>query len=229
MKVAVTGSSGFIGQDILSQCLANPMITSVIAVSRRQLLVSSPKLRTVIHDDFSSYPSSLMSELQDADACIYALGTVSPSKPEFNRRVNMDYTISAAKAFAKSAALHTSGRQGKKFRFVYCSGTFTERDQGKHLWIMSQNRKMRGEVELQLLDLSREAAGDGLEIFIARPGFVQARYAKLRTLVVGSLFKAIRVDVFAVAMIKIAVSGAENQIVENDVLVMLEEGSARLL
>jgi hypothetical protein len=63
----------------------------------------------------------------DADACIYAIGTVSPSKPEFNRQVNMDYTLAAARAFATSVAPQNANREGKKFRFVYCSGSFTEK------------------------------------------------------------------------------------------------------
>ena len=49
-----------------------------------------------------------------ADACIYALGTVSPSKPEFNRLVNVDYTLAAARAFATSSAFQMESREGKK-------------------------------------------------------------------------------------------------------------------
>jgi hypothetical protein len=73
-----------------------------------------------------------LSELRDADACIYALGTVSPSKPDLNRRVNMDYKLAAVRAFATTQTASPS-RGGKRFRFVYCSGTFTEKDQERHL------------------------------------------------------------------------------------------------
>jgi hypothetical protein len=77
----------------------------------------------------------------------------------------VDYTLVAARAFANSIASQRASRGGKKFRFVYCSGTFTKKDQDKNLWIMSENRKMRGEVKLQLMQLSRECANDAFEVY----------------------------------------------------------------
>jgi hypothetical protein len=118
MKVILTGSGGFNDRETLSQCLLYPSITSIVALSCRELPISDPKLRTLLHDDFSSYPSSLMSELQEADACIDSMGTVSTSKLDFNGRVNMDYTLAAARAFLTSFAPQMASREGKKFRFV---------------------------------------------------------------------------------------------------------------
>jgi uncharacterized protein YbjT (DUF2867 family) len=74
MKVILTGSSGFIGQEVLSQALAHPSITSIIALSRKPLpqsYTSNPKLKVVILDDFENYTPSVLSQLSGADSCIW--------------------------------------------------------------------------------------------------------------------------------------------------------------
>ena len=86
---------------------------------------------------------------------------------------------------------------------------------------MNENRKMRGEVELQLMQLSRESAGTGFEILIARPGFVQPKNAWLRTLLVGVIFKVIQVDHLAAGIIRIASEGGKDLLCENDTLAAL--------
>jgi nucleoside-diphosphate-sugar epimerase len=70
MKVILTGSTGFIGKAVLEQCLINPVITSVIALSRREL-PANPKLTTVIIEDFKVYPESVLEQLKGAGACIW--------------------------------------------------------------------------------------------------------------------------------------------------------------
>jgi uncharacterized protein YbjT (DUF2867 family) len=76
MKFIITGCTGFIGGEVLSQCLRNPIITSVVALSRRPLpdsVGNDPKLKTVILKDFNSYPVPVLKELAGADACIWYL------------------------------------------------------------------------------------------------------------------------------------------------------------
>lgn len=220
MKVILIGSSGFIGQQILSECLARPDITSVISLSHRELPISHPKLTTILHSDFSSYPESVMAKLEDADACIYALGTVAPSDPERNRRINMDFTLAAARGFAASLAKSPGvGHQGKRaFRFVYMSGMYTEKDQERRLWIVAENRKMRGQVELELMHLDEECqlhGNSGFNVYIARPGFVLSKTSWLNTSVFDSLLTSIRVDQVAQTVTSIAVQGSDQQIWEN--------------
>lgn len=65
-----------------------------------------------------------------------ALDTTSLD-PKISRRVNLDYTLSACSEFSKLV------NEGKKFRFVYCSGALATRDQGKKLWFLSEMRKIR--------------------------------------------------------------------------------------
>jgi hypothetical protein len=74
MKIILTGSTGFIGSEVLTQCLANPSITSITAISRRKLpdsISSNPKLQTVILDDFTTYTDEVLRECVGAEACIW--------------------------------------------------------------------------------------------------------------------------------------------------------------
>lgn len=71
MKVILTGAIGFVGQKILTLLLSNPSITTVLALTRRDLSITHPKLRVLITKDFLSYPDNVTSELKDVDACIW--------------------------------------------------------------------------------------------------------------------------------------------------------------
>jgi uncharacterized protein YbjT (DUF2867 family) len=73
MKVILLGSTGFIGKAVLDHCLKTPAITSIIALSRRDLPeeAADPKLAVVIIKDFKLYPDSVLEELKGADACIW--------------------------------------------------------------------------------------------------------------------------------------------------------------
>jgi uncharacterized protein YbjT (DUF2867 family) len=70
MKVILLGSTGFIGKAVLDQCLKSPAITSLIALSRRDL-PAHPKLTVVIIENFKLYPDSVLELLRGADACIW--------------------------------------------------------------------------------------------------------------------------------------------------------------
>ena len=81
----------------------------------------------------------------------------------------MEYTLEAASAFAEHLAprLKTEQKKKKKFRFLYLSGHFTEKDQEKHLLVMAENKKIRGQVEVQLLQLVKDHGISGVEMFLA--------------------------------------------------------------
>lgn len=60
------------------------------------------------------------------------------------RRVSLDYTLAAARAFTEQQQ-HAAAGDGRdsKFRFIYMSGKAVQRDQTKSLWFLSEYRKMR--------------------------------------------------------------------------------------
>lgn len=161
MKIILTGTTGFIGQEVLAQCLSNPSITSLVALTRRDSHYHYPSTVSKLHvhlmqdGDFLSYSDpELIKAIQGADACIWSLGIV-PSQAkkdeELNRRVSVDYTVAAAKAFQEafgfsevnSDANMINPARNKRFRFVYVSGFLAERDQSKSLWFAQDLRRIR--------------------------------------------------------------------------------------
>lgn len=70
MKLILVGSTGFVGHEVLSQCLQHPAITSIVALSRRDL-PAHEKLQVTIIEDFLNYPDSIRERIKDADACIW--------------------------------------------------------------------------------------------------------------------------------------------------------------
>src|SRR5450631_3294156 len=133
MKSAVVfGSSGFVGSHLLSELLNSSDYEQVIAVARKSLNVTRPKLRTVIAD-YNSL-TSVKSEIA-ADEVFIALGTTkanSPKQAEYYQ-VDHDYPVLAARIAkergAKSVFLVTAvgANPHSKFFYVRTKGE-TERD-----------------------------------------------------------------------------------------------------
>ena len=79
MKLVIAGATGFVATELIRQSLSIPKITSVIAIARHP--VSTPsnlsptadpsKLRSVIIENYGSYPDDVMKQLAGADACIW--------------------------------------------------------------------------------------------------------------------------------------------------------------
>jgi uncharacterized protein YbjT (DUF2867 family) len=74
MKLIVTGATGFIGSEVVRQCISNPTVTSILVVSRREPakeITGSSKVKVILHQDFSGWPSSLSDQLEGAEGCIW--------------------------------------------------------------------------------------------------------------------------------------------------------------
>ena len=212
MKIILTGNTGLIGAEVLTQCLANPAITSIVAISRRDLPIQHPKLKQIQHSDFNSYPQPLLDELKGAEACIWSLGIAMPKTMQEGQRINQEYPLAAAKAFARN-------RDGKPFRFVYVSGKLVEKDQNKKLWIVGDSRKMRGRTELEMVKLN----SPGNEIHIMRPGFVGAKGSSFKDTAMGVLVKMIKEDWLAASLVDVATKGGNQQFYEMDDLMKIGE------
>ncbi|KAH7400370.1 hypothetical protein BKA64DRAFT_723106 [Cadophora sp. MPI-SDFR-AT-0126] len=213
MKIILTGSSGFIGTEVLTQAISNPEITSIVALSRKSLpesFTSNPKITLVIIEDFTSYTPDVLQKLEGAEGCIWAIGAKSTSI-EVTRRVTVEYTLAAAKAFS---ALPRP--RGKPFRFVLLSGFVVVRDQKASVWLFPEARKVAGEAELNLIDFAAQNAA--FESFIARPAFVLPKDGGLKNAVMG-LLPSVRVDALAAVLLDAATHGGELQTLENGDLV----------
>ncbi|CRG83796.1 hypothetical protein PISL3812_01152 [Talaromyces islandicus] len=214
MKVVLTGVTGFIGREILDQCLQNPSITSIVALSRRELqppLTSDSKVKVVVMDDFLVYPKPVLEEMSGAEACIWALGKARMPDNKTNRKVSVDYTLAAAQALEQNSSPYADSNQ--KFRFVYLSGAGAEKDQGKSLWVMQDYGHIRGEVENKLLSFAKDH-DSRFQSYIMRPGMVLPKEMTIRSLVFG-LGPSVKVDALAEVMIDVALRGNDCQVFEN--------------
>ncbi|KAF2220649.1 hypothetical protein BDZ85DRAFT_29507 [Elsinoe ampelina] len=197
MKVIVTGATGLIGGATLRRLLTLPSITSVIALSRRDIGITDPKLETVILKDFHHYPADVLARLSGAEACIWALG-----RPTDGGDVHDALTFAGADAFAASL-LPRLKEGGKKFRFMYVSGHFVEPDQDANLWWLGATRKLRGVVEHKIIDYEKTYS-PSWETFVARPAAVTVGKPIYSPLLLGLW---IPVEELAAALADVVVNG----------------------
>ncbi|KAL5353084.1 hypothetical protein ACLOAV_001114 [Pseudogymnoascus australis] len=116
MHLILTGATGLIGTATLHHLLTAPNVTKVTILSRRPvpLAANNPKVTTIIHEDYTSYPPALLADLKGAQACIWALGVSINDVPKDEyEKITVDYPLAAAKAFAGL---------NDPFTFVYVSG-----------------------------------------------------------------------------------------------------------
>lgn len=74
MKIIVTGCTGLVGGEVLSQALRHPKVTRVVALTRRQLpatLAAHDKLTTVLVDNFGEYSEDVIKALDGAGGCVW--------------------------------------------------------------------------------------------------------------------------------------------------------------
>ncbi|KAK5937683.1 hypothetical protein PMZ80_009812 [Knufia obscura] len=212
MKIILTGSTGFAGSEVLTQCIESPTITSIIVLSRRPLKNSQKhdKVNTIIMSDFRSYSPEMIQIIANADACIWCLGgTTAEAEIEFPL------------AFTHAMTQNWSTRT-KPFRYIHCSGVLAERDQTKNLWFLQEGRRAKGQAETELLQFAAEHQQRGLwQTYIMRPSMIMPKEASLVQRLVGVLLGSVRVDELARTSIQLALVGNTSTIIENDGLVKL--------
>lgn len=77
LKIVVSGVTGRIGAHVLHHALQNPLVSRVIAISRRPPpgTETHAKLEVVLLEDFTKYPDDVLAKLSGADGCIWYRGT----------------------------------------------------------------------------------------------------------------------------------------------------------
>ncbi|KAI0884564.1 uncharacterized protein GGS22DRAFT_163809 [Annulohypoxylon maeteangense] len=223
MKVIVTGSTGYVGSEVIRQAIADERITHVFALTRKPLpedLAKSPKITVVEHQDFSTYPPELLAKLAGAEACIWTLGGRAYQFPDVEtaRKISVDYTLAAAKAFIEQLAPQLPDPQ--KFRFLFCSGKWAEWDEKKNMRVFADTRRIKGQVEKGLCDLA-DANQNKFEVWAVRPGAITKRHAGLMNLLTANTSGFIELDHLARAMLTIVVEGHKNRIIEAEELLKM--------
>ncbi|KAH8667668.1 hypothetical protein BGZ60DRAFT_528956 [Tricladium varicosporioides] len=213
MKVILTGATGQIGSEVLTQLISHPSITRIIVLQRRELPPSAPsstKINVVIHKDFLSYSPEILKEFEGAEACIWAQGGVPWKFPtvEIAKEVNITYPLTFCQAVVPFLQ-EAMATEGKKFKMVYVSGYWAERYQEKKLRMFSDGRKIKGEIENKLLEFKHSSQNSKVfEPIFARVGGVIPPGSKVIEFIgtiTSPLNPAIRNDEFAAALIDLVI------------------------
>jgi uncharacterized protein YbjT (DUF2867 family) len=154
MRVIVVGASGMVGQGVLRECLLDPGVERVLAVGRRPLGKSDPKLVDRVVPDLTDL-GPIEDDLAGYDACFFCLGVTSVGMTEeAYRKVTYDITA----AFAKTLARLNPG-----LTFVFVSGRGSdETEKGPTMWA-----RVKGAAENVVRGAGFKAT------FMFRPGLIQ--------------------------------------------------------
>ncbi|KAJ8107301.1 hypothetical protein OPT61_g8961 [Boeremia exigua] len=214
LTIILSGVTGRIGKQVLNQALQNPIIGSVIALSRRPLpeLAQHSKVKVLVLEDFETYPDDVVDELVRADGCIWCM-TTTAGDPVLE--------LAYPRAFANAIAPGLASRD-KPFRYVHLSGALVERDQKKPLWMKASVRKTKGRGEMQMIEVANESMHGGLwETIIARPGMVVQRNSyvgEASMWLTSSSGSFIRGDELALALIDAVMHGSDKLLLPHTLL-----------
>lgn len=151
MKVIVTGATGMVGKGVLIECLEHPDVTEVLSISRRSTAINHPKLKELIHKDFSEF-KSVKSTLSGFDACYACMGvSAAGMNAEKYKVLTYNYTLALAKTLVEI---------NPQMTFTYVSGQGTDSSESSRtMWA-----RVKGKTENDLLKLGFKQA------FMFRPG-----------------------------------------------------------
>ncbi len=154
MKLVLFGASGMIGQGVLREALLADDVTEVLVVGRSPLGRQHPKLRELVHRDFTDF-SSVQGQLTGYDVCAWCLGVASSGMSEADyTRVTYDYTMAAAKVLLSV---------NPQLVFLFVSGASTDStEKGKVMWA-----RVKGRTENALLAMPFKGS------YMFRPGFIR--------------------------------------------------------
>jgi uncharacterized protein YbjT (DUF2867 family) len=200
-RLVIVGATGMVGGYALRYALGHGAVSRVMAIGRRKLGMSHPKLEEVLHPDFADC-SALAEPLSGQDAAVYCLGAYTGVVPDaVLRQITVDYTVEFTGVLRRSSP-------DAAFSFLSGSGADPT---GQSRMAFA---RYKGEAEKALL-----AAGFPW-VYIFRPAYIypveprkepNLSYRLLRRIypVFRVLFpnQVIRADDLARAMVDVAVGG----------------------
>ena len=154
LKVLVTGSTGMVGEGILQVCLQHPAIEMVVALNRRTVGFSHPKLTEILLPDFHQL-KSVEEQLKGLDACYHCMGISSLGIDEATYK-DTTYTLTILLG-------ETFSRLNPGSIFCYVSGAGTDATEtAKMSWA-----RLKGRTENELSQMPFKA------VYRYRPGFIK--------------------------------------------------------
>ena len=154
IKAIITGSTGMVGEGVLHECLVHPDVESILAINRRPCNVQHPKLKEILHQDFSNF-SPIEKELMGYNAGYFCMGVSSIGMSEGKyRHLTYDLTMALARTLAKL---------NPDMTICYVSGAGTDSsEKGRIMWA-----RVKGKTENDLMRLPFRKA------YMFRPAFIQ--------------------------------------------------------
>lgn len=163
MKIILTGTTGMVGEGVLLECLANPLVTQVLGVSRKACGHTHPKLTECIVPEFLDLQPG-DTRFQGYDACFFCAGISSIGKSEADyTRITQDTTLHFARVMRQ---------QNPDSVFIYVSGAGTDStEKGRSMWA-----RVKGKTENALLAMGFRQA------YNFRPAFMKAMPGQMHLL-----------------------------------------------
>jgi len=153
-SVLVTGSTGMVGEGVLQVCLQHTAVEKVVALNRRTVGFSHPKLIEIILPDFHQL-KSVEDQLKGLDACFHCMGISSIGTDEATYK-DITYTLSILLG-------ETFSRLNPGSVFCYLSGAGTDATEtAKMSWA-----RLKGRTENELSQMPFKA------VYRYRPGFIK--------------------------------------------------------
>jgi hypothetical protein len=148
-----------IGQGVLRECLLDAEVTQVLSVARRTTGKQDPKLRELVHDDFTNF-GPIANELSGYDACFFCLGISSAGMSEAEyTRITFDVAVAAARTLLE---------RNPGFTFVFVSGAGTDSTEaGGTMWA-----RVKGRTENAILSMPFKAS------YAVRPAAIQPQHGE---------------------------------------------------
>jgi len=207
IKVIITGVTGMVGEGVLLECLQNHKVDSVLAVCRKSLDLTHPKLRVWIAPDFLAIDFRA-EQLKGYDACFYCAGVSSNGVDEARyTKITYDTTL-------HFATLTLEANPQIVFNFV--SGYQTDStEKGKVMWA-----RIKGKTENELIKmLPGKEYNFRPALMKPMPGQKQFYgynkwMHKLLYPILSFVFPACSIQEIAQAMINATISGFEKPVLE---------------
>ncbi|KUI68357.1 Protein fmp52, mitochondrial [Cytospora mali] len=168
MHLILTGATGLVGSAVLDAMLKMKDVTKISIISRRPVKMAEdakdPRVTTIIHNNFEKYDSDLLSKVEGAAGCVWALGIsqTQVGKEEYIQ-ITKTMTLRAAEAF------QTLSTPAQPFNFVYVSGEGTTHTPGRFTPIFG---RVKGETEVALSEMCN--ANPNFHASSVRPAFVDS-------------------------------------------------------
>lgn len=208
LHVVITGATGMVGEGVLFECMENPLVESILIVTRKPSGVSHHKVKEIIHQDFSN-AAPIKEQLKGYNACFFCLGVSSIGMKE-DEYYKLTYTLTLG--FAK-----TLSEASPEVTFCYVSGAHTDStEKGRSMWA-----RVKGKTENDLAKLPFRAT------YNFRPGMMKPIQGQKRVLsaykYVGWLYPVIKtffpkaactIKEVALAMIHVSVKGYSHKNME---------------